>query len=162
MDADLISYEAMLAAQEAAKSAYWTMIFTGAGVAFSIVTVLVAIYGASVARQELSSWKEQQKLLQLVRLKRSVFTYRQKLEANISRSVNDEKFNEILRDELQPFLADIYHELVVAGLDSEEYEEAIIFRQLMDSHNLHMDGKAKWSDVYDKVAKLQLSIKVSL
>ncbi len=162
MDDNLISYESMLAAREAAEAAYWTMILTAAGVVASLFTLAFAIYAAKTARHEISSWREQQKLLQLVRLKRAVFCYRQKLEENIFRAVDVDKFNEILREELQPLLAGIYHEFVLSGLDGKEGEQAQLFRQLMDSHNLQMKGTANWPDVYDKAAKLQQSIKVKL
>ncbi|EQC4552476.1 hypothetical protein ACY5GL_002857 [Cronobacter malonaticus] len=162
MDTDVISYEAMLAAQEAAKAAYWSMVFTAIGAASSIITVLLAVYAAHVARREISGWKQQQKLLQLVRLKRAVFAYRQKLEANIYRAADNKKINEILRDELQPLLAEIFQELVIAGLDSEECEQTKIFRQLMHAHNLHRDEKADWNEVYECAGKLQQSIKVRL
>lgn len=161
MDANLISYESMLAAKESAYSAYWSMIFTAAVALSSLITVIVAIYAALIARKEVNSWKEQQKLTQLVRLKRAVFSYRQYLEANISRSLDQKVFNEILRDEMQTYLADIFHEIVLAGLDVKDCEHVELFRTLMQSHNLHMNNQANWQDVYQKAGDLQQSIKVN-
>ncbi|WP_440531012.1 hypothetical protein [Serratia marcescens] len=55
MDADLISYESMLTAQESAKWAFWGMVATWGSLVVSALTLMLAY-------RALTSWKEQEKL----------------------------------------------------------------------------------------------------
>jgi hypothetical protein len=162
MDADLISFESLLTSKEAVSAAWWTMIFTAIAAFCSLITGLVAIYAAYLARRELSSWREHEKQLQLVRLKRAVFAYRQALESSINLHSDKQKLNEEFRNKMQPLLSDIYHELVLSGLDNEGCVQTKLFNDLAQSHNLHRDGDVNWGLVFRNAVDLQMSIKVDL
>ncbi len=162
MDQDLISYESLQIAVEALKVAKWTMYFTALGAIATFAAAIVAVYAAFVAKREISSWKDQEKQLQLVRLKRAIFAYRQKLESFIYDSQDKTKLNERFKDEMQPYLSDIFHELVIAGLDGKGCKQAELFGELFKAHNHHREGEVSWGEVFKKVTELQMSIKVTL
>ncbi|HGE8334825.1 TPA: hypothetical protein ACGD5E_000918 [Serratia marcescens] len=53
MDADLISYETMLATRDSAVWAFWTMLMAATSTLLSLATILIAIYA-------LKTWKQQE------------------------------------------------------------------------------------------------------
>ncbi|WEP51451.1 hypothetical protein NMY27_09800 [Cronobacter dublinensis subsp. beijingensis] len=162
MDSDLISFQSLLTSKEAVSAAWWTMIFTAVASLCSLITGAVAIYAAILAKIELSSWKEHEKQLQLVRLKRSVFAYRQALESKIHLHADKEKINEEFSSKMQPLLSDIYHELVLAGLDYDGCLQTKLFDDLAQAHNLHRYGDVQWGVVFKKAVDLQKSINVNI
>lgn len=162
MDADLISFESLLTSKEAASATWWAMVFTAVAAISSLVTVLVAIYAAHLAKKELVSWKEQEKQLQLVRLKRAVFAYRQGIEGAIYLLPDRKKLNEEFRSKIQPLLSDIFQELVLAGLDYEDCVQTKLFEELVQSHNRHRTEEVELQVVFSKVMELQKSIKFHL
>lgn len=162
MDQDLISYESLQVSVEALKVAKWAMYFTALGAIATLIAAIVAVFAAVVAKSEISSWKDQEKQLQLVRLKRAIFAYRQKLESFIYDAVDKNNMNERFRDEMQSYLSDIFHELVIAGLDDKDCKQAQLFGELFKAHNQHREGEVNWGDVFKKVTELQVSIRVTL
>ncbi|ELY2798350.1 hypothetical protein SNN58_004442 [Cronobacter dublinensis] len=162
MDQDLISYENLQVALESLKIAKWAMFFTALGALATLAAAGVALYAAKIARKEISNWKEQEKQLQLVRLKRAVFAYRQKLESLIYDVVDSAKINERFKNEMHSYLADIFNELVIAGLSNKDDVQAQLFKELVESHNKHRESAVSWGDVYEKATKLQQSINVTL
>ncbi|WP_312463383.1 hypothetical protein [Pantoea endophytica] len=162
MDTELISFESLLTAKEAANAAWWTMIFAAVAAISSLITGIVAFYAARLAKKELFSWKEQEKQLQLVRLKRAVFAYRQGLESRIKIHSDKELINAEFSNQMQTLLSDIFHELVLAGMDYEDCLQTKLFEELALAHNLHREGEVNWGDVFKKTIDLQQSIKVKL
>lgn len=159
MDSDLISFETLLTNKDAASATWWTMIYTAIAAIGSVATTVVAIYAAYVAKKELSSWKSHEEMLQMVRLKRAVFAYRQALESKIDPHADKKKHSEEFINKMQPLLSDIFHELALAGLDNEGCLQAKLFNDLAQAHNLHIDGEEKWAVVFKKAIELQKSLK---
>ncbi|HGM5807930.1 TPA: hypothetical protein ACKP33_004220 [Serratia marcescens] len=66
MNADIISFESMLATKQAADWAFWTMIASG-------VSALAAALGVIFAWRTVASWKQQEKAKVKMDFKRSIF-----------------------------------------------------------------------------------------
>jgi len=162
MDYDLTSLGTFLADKDAASTAWWAMFYTAVAATGSVITALAAIYAACVAKKELSSWKDHEKQLQLVRLKRAVFSYRQAVESIIHLRTNKEKLNEELSIKMQSLLSEIFHELVLAGLDYKGCQQIQFFDALFEEHNLYKEGKASWGMVLKKTVDLQKSIETNI
>lgn len=166
MDADIISYESMFVAQEAAKWTFWSML----GVWFSSVVTLCAV---CVAKKALTTWKEQHiatlkgyLIASLANylgtlsclpeiIEPSSDTYRRNIE-NITRS-----FNDIIRE---------WWALRFALNDYRKNNEAEILYWtedlllLIDLHNDYISGGCKSVDVKKAVIKYtkDRSLSVSL
>ncbi|HHK8149047.1 TPA: hypothetical protein ACQVIB_000275 [Serratia marcescens] len=160
MDADLISYESMLAAQDSAKWAFWGMLAAVASALATIITTLVAGIAAWIAYRTMNSWKAQARQLQLVAVKRAIFKYRTEVEYFLqSKDANNrEKFEREMRGPL----TDIFHEMILAGYDSNDSPQGDLFDKLFEEHKLYVSNEAKLRDVFDSVIDLQGSIEVSL
>lgn len=161
MDADLISFESMLATKNAAEWAYWTMIGGFATAAFTLITTCVATYAAIIAFKTLHSWKEQEKQKQLVRLKRAVFSYREKIES-IYKSSAEDNHKAFFNNDVSQALTEIFHELLLAGFEGTDRVEEALFNELFRVHSLYSQGEVRLQEVFFAVIELQKSVKVEL
>ncbi|MFI3308922.1 hypothetical protein [Ewingella allii] len=160
MDEHYLAYQSLEVARDSANWAFWAMVLTGVGSIFSFIALLITGAAGFIAFKTMNSWKEQAKQQQLIRLKRAVFDYRRKIEELIV--LSKDEFNLAVNNELQPLLSNIFHELVLAGLDEEECPQAILFGELCVEHNLHRDQASEWTKVFRAAINLQESIKISL
>ncbi len=69
MDADLISYETMLATRDSANWAFWTMLMAATSALLSFATILTAIYA-------LKTWKQQEILKTKMEFKKALMELR--------------------------------------------------------------------------------------
>lgn len=162
MDYDLTSLGTFLADKDAANTAWWTMFYTAVAASGSVITAFAAIYAACIAKKELSSWRDHEKQLQLVRLKRAVFSYRQAVESIIHPGTEKGKLNEELSSKMQPLLSEIFHELVLAGLDYKGCQQIQLFDALFKEHNLYKGGETSRGMVLKKAVDLQKSIETNI
>ncbi|MEX3171643.1 hypothetical protein AB4M04_06065 [Serratia quinivorans] len=160
MDADLISYESMLVARDSANWAFWGMVAAVASAIATITTTIIAGVAALIAYKTMNSWKAQARQLQLVAAKRAIFRYRTKVEGFLlSKDINN---RETFTKEMRDLLADIFHEMILAGFGSSGCPQGRLFEKLFEEHELYVSNEAKLKDVFDSVIKLQESIEVSL
>ncbi|EAM2672891.1 hypothetical protein EWO26_23535, partial [Salmonella enterica] len=61
------------------KIALWSMIGAWVSALASVVTVIITGFAAIIAFRTLNSWKDKERLMQLVRVKRAIFAYRLKV-----------------------------------------------------------------------------------
>lgn len=160
MNADLISFESMVAAKDSAQWAFWAMVFGGVSALATLVTTIVAIVAAFVAFKSMNAWREQEKINQLTRLKRAVFAYRAELEFLPVK--HEEHRSSGFFNKMKSLRADIFHELILCGLDNNELYEYKCFEKLFISHERYFNGDESWRELFENVINFQKSIRVEL
>ncbi|TBL40735.1 hypothetical protein EYZ01_05225 [Hafnia alvei] len=118
------------------------------------------VYAACMARKALNTWKENEKFTQLVRLKRAIFSYRQKLEKLKPQKKNNKELEEYIENILEPALADIFHEMKLCGYDEGGSEEFQLFNQLFEAQRECEVPQLNYKLLMSCILKLQKSINV--
>lgn len=147
--------ESFRIAEETARWSFWSMIASSFSAASAIATAIIAF---SASR----SWRLQERLSQLVRLKRAAFEYRASLER-----LNSCHSEGMLRDEfiervLKPARSNLFHELALAGFDDEKSEQGRLFNELFRLQELYNGNEATFGELFKKSIELQQSIKVKV
>jgi hypothetical protein len=143
MDADIISFESMLAAQQGADWAFWAML----GTWFSGIVTLVA---ALVAFKALQTWKQQEKHNEKKSLKVALISYRNLLAMMPDKLCPHDPDCRQPALSLQDSMNQIYLHvtLMEVMLDTDDIGQQ--FYALYNRHGEYMQGKV----TKDKVADL--------
>lgn len=144
------------------KIALWSMIGAWVSALASVVTVIITGFAAIIAFRTLNSWKDKERLMQLVRVKRAIFAYRLKVEDILVFRQDNDKTSNYMNEVMQPALADIFHEMELAGLNDGEYTEVQLFNELFVAHNNYKESHLHWQGLLEAAVELQKSIKVTL
>lgn len=126
----------------------------------TVVTAVIACRAARIAYKTLHSWKDKEKFMQLVRLKRSIFSYRQRVEHLSVFQHDHDKINDYLLNVLQPSLTDVYHEMKLVGYKEGVSEEFKIFEVLYEAQKEYMESHLDSNKLLDGAVKLQKKIEV--
>ena len=127
----------------------------------SIVTATIAIVAATIAFKTMHSWKEKEKFTQLVRIKRAIFSYRQKIENITLLNHDNEKIKDHILNVLQPALADVYHEMKLAGYNEKNSLEFKAFGKAWDAQQDYLTTQLDYNSLLNGAVELQEAIKVS-
>lgn len=152
-----ISYENLVVAREGITWAKYSGVATVTTSLFSIAAVVIAGVTAFYAKRAVHSWKEQEKQQQKIRLLRAVFSYRATVE-RASRFINEDSKLQI-HEALFVQLADIFHELVLSGIDQPEHEQAKLFEKLFEQHGIFFESGNNWAALLDSATALQQSVR---
>ncbi|EQB8221274.1 hypothetical protein ACYUOO_004432 [Klebsiella aerogenes] len=144
------------------KIALWSMIGAWVSAFASVVTVIITGFAAIIAFRTLNSWKDKERIMQLVRLKRAIFAYRMKVENISIFNMDGNKLSKYMDEVMQPALGDIFHELELAGFNDVKYNEVKLFNELFTAHNMYKKSHLDWHGLLDRTVELQKSIKVTL
>lgn len=125
------------------------------------VTVFITGYALVIARRTLHSWKEHEKFMQLVRVKRAVFAYRQNVESMTLLEHDHDKIREYISNVLQPSLTDIFHEMKLADMNEKESPEFECFNALFEAQQKHQQSHANYRELLNCAVALQEKIEVS-
>lgn len=147
--------ESLKVAEETARWTYWSMIAASVSAVSAFATAVIAF---SASR----SWRQQERLSQIVRLKRAVFEYRASLERVGSCHNEGMLRDEFIERVLNPARANIFHELALAGLDDKKFEQGQLYNEVFRLHELYKVNEATFMELFKKVIKLQQSIKVKV
>lgn len=126
----------------------------------SFVTAIITFFAVCIAYRTLHSWKDKERFMQLVKLKRAIFSYRQKVEHITAFKHDNHKINEHLISVLHPALSDVYHEMKLAGFKENESEEFRLFDELFIAQQLYKDSQLDYDALLSCTVKLQGAIKV--
>lgn len=147
--------ESIRIAEESARWGFWSMI---AATISAIATAATAVIALLASR----AWRKQERLNQLIKLKRAVFEYRVLLETIGSAIKSEDSRNDYIKNKLRPAGGRVLHELMLAGLDDKKSTQSILFNEVFSLQNQFGDGDAKWSQVVDAVIELQNSIVIKI
>ncbi|WP_312743933.1 hypothetical protein [Cedecea neteri] len=142
--------------------ALWSMIGTWVAAISALITALITAAALYFAYKTLHSWKDKEKIMQMVRVKRAIFSYRQRVESIRFFNGDDQKIKEHLQNALQPSLSDIFNEMKLAGMEEGKCPEFELLDALVETQGMYERGQVGWSELFDRVVKLQRAIKVSL
>lgn len=155
MEFDYTSFQSMLAAQASANWGFWTMMA-------AFLSALASIATAIIAFQASKAWRKQERLAQLVRLKRAAFEYRALLERIGSSSNEVMSRDEYIVKILVPARADIFHELVLAGLDNAELEQSKLFEELFSLQERFKESQVRFGELLNAAVNFQKSVIIKL
>lgn len=124
-------------------------------------TALITGYAVLIARKTLHSWKDKEKFMQLVKVNRAVFAYRQKVESMSLLNHDHDKIREYVQSVLQPSLSDIFHEMKLAGMEENNSEEFRLFAALFEAQQKHQESHAHFGKLLDSAVALQKAVTVS-
>lgn len=147
--------ESLRIAEETARWAFWSMVAAAISALATVVTAIIA-YNAS------ETWRKQEKLNQLVRLKRAVFRYRTYVESVGSLQNDPDGFDEYITNTMRPALGDIFHELVLAGLNGNECKQKKLFEEVFQNQRLFEVRDIKWATLLKSTVDLQESIEIKI
>lgn len=152
MDADIISFESLLAAQEAARWSLWTMI----GGWVSGLATTVACF---IALRSTNSWREQEKYKRIISLKESIFSYKSTLYYVPSDLKPSPEFKDIAF-QLQDALDAIHKQCLLLGYDEMPNNEIWkAFLELFELHSELLKGKIKANVLVGATSRLSQLVK---
>lgn len=126
----------------------------------TVLTTATAWIAAWIGYKTLNSWKDKEKFMQLVRLKRSIFTYRQRIEHIHVFKHDNHKINEYLLNVLQPALTDVYHEMRLAGFEEGDSKEYKLFEKLFEAQQEYMQSHLSYGSLISSAVELQRAIDI--
>lgn len=150
MNSDIVAYEAMLAAKDAAEWALWGVIaaFVSAGVtAFATVVALLAI----------GEWKNQVKLQEVNQLKVSIFRYQVRVgvaRERFERGIIDKELSLEKRDVLI-FLDDVYTNTFTMHNKKRRNQASSIYCELAEIHTDFINGIIDRESAVDKIVAIR-------
>lgn len=140
---------------------FWAMVGTLISAFATVATAIITGLALLVARRTLHSWRCRERLMQLVRVKRAVFVYRQQIE-NIDPLIPDIDKLEYVRQKLQPALTDIFHEMKLAGIEENKSYEFDIFDEIYHLQLKCSEGEFDFGKLLKTTIALQNAIVVSI
>lgn len=147
--------ESVRIAAETARWTYWSMIAGSFSAASSLATAIIAFLASR-------TWRKQERLSQLVRLKRAAFEYRTMVEKAGTIKQYSLEFIEFLNSNLSDARGRVFHELALAGMEHEGCEQGRLYDQLFTLQELYKEKEASWADLLKAAVALQQSIKVKI
>ncbi|EID9932648.1 hypothetical protein LCS18_002616 [Salmonella enterica] len=139
----------------------WSTVATWISAIAATVTMAITWGALIIARKTLYSWKDKEKFMQLVRLKRAIFSYRQKVESVTTFNHDNKKINDYILNTLQSALSDVYHELKLAGFEESNSTEFQLFNKLWNAQKEYQQSQLNYASLLKGAVELQESIKVS-
>ncbi|MDM3270927.1 hypothetical protein [Citrobacter sp. Ce129] len=140
--------------------ALWSAVGTWLAAIATIITAVITGVAVYVAFKTLHSWKDKEKFMQLVRLKRAIFAYRQKIESITTLNHDHQKINEHVINVLQPALSNVYHEMKLAGFKEKECIEFKLFDAVWDSQKKYESSHMNYAELLNSAVELQEIIKI--
>ena len=147
--------ESIRIAAETARWTYWSMIAGLFSAASATATAIIAFLASR-------TWRKQERLNQLVRLKRAAFEYRTMVEKAGRIKQHSLEFIEFLNSDLYDARGRVFHELALAGLEHQGCEQGRLYEQLFTLQELYKEKEASWADLLKASVALQESIKVKI
>lgn len=147
--------ESIRVAAETARWTYWSMIAASVSAASALATAIIALLASR-------TWRKQERLNQLVRLKRAVFEYRTMVEKAGRIKQYGLEFREYLNSDLSDARGRVFHELALAGMEHEDCEQGRLYDQLFTLQELYKEKEASWADLLKASIALQESINVKI
>ncbi|MBP1520797.1 hypothetical protein IVU49_12325 [Salmonella enterica subsp. enterica serovar Worthington] len=141
--------------------ALWTAIGTCLAVIATVITAVITGCALRVAIKTLHSWKDKEKFIQQVRLKRAILEYRQKIESIKNLNNDHLKINEHVINVLQPALSNVYHEMKLAGFKENECIEFELFNIVWSSQQNYESSHMNYKELLDSAVELQKAIKIN-
>ncbi|EPH2695099.1 hypothetical protein WJG45_002392 [Klebsiella aerogenes] len=126
----------------------------------TVSAAVIACIAAWIGYKTLNSWKDKERFMQLVRLKRSIFTYRQRIEHISVFNHDNHKINEYILNVLQPALTDVYHEMRLAGFEEGESKEYKLFESLFSAQQEYMSSHLDYGSLINSAIELQKAIDI--
>lgn len=134
---------------------YWEKVATIVSCVASVVSVAITGGAAYMAWKTLKSWKEHEKYLQLLRLKRAIFSYQQKAQNLPVGSGDNTLINEYLVNVLIPASDDIYYEMMLYGVKDDGGEDITYFDRLFDAQSKYKDSQLNYKELIDSIKELK-------
>lgn len=147
--------KALQVAMAAANWNFWSMIFAAISAVAAVATALVAFFASR-------SWRKQERLGQMVRIKRAAFEYRAQIEKIGTMQQYGLPFREFINNELKTSRGNVFHELALAGLDDDGCEQGRLYNQLFSMQELYKEKEASWKVFFEAAVKFQQSIEVKI
>ncbi|MCE1493601.1 hypothetical protein LWU33_20445 [Enterobacter hormaechei] len=147
--------ESVRIAAETARWTYWSMIAASFSATSAFATAIIAFLASR-------TWRKQERLNQLVRLKRTAFEYRTMVEKAGRIKQYGFEFREYLNSDLSDARGKVFHELALAGMDHQGCEQGRLYDQLFTLQELYKEKEASWADLLKAAVALQESIKVKI
>lgn len=141
--------------------ALWSAVGTWLAAIAAIITAVITGLALYIAFKTLHSWKDKEKFMQLVRLKRAIFAYRQKIESITTLNHDPQKINEHVINVLQPALSNVYHEMKLAGFKETGCTEFELFEAVWGSQKRYESSHANYAELLSSAVELQEAIKIS-
>ncbi|NUH52738.1 hypothetical protein HUK76_03320 [Citrobacter portucalensis] len=151
----VMDIESIRIAEESARWGFWSMIAAAVSAIATVATALIALLASR-------AWRKQERLNQLIRLKRAAFEYRALLETISAESIEGILLEDFIQKRLTPARANIFHELALAGLEDENTEQGMLFDKLFRFHDHYKYGEVGWGVLLAVAITFQKSIKVKI
>lgn len=152
MDADLISYESMLAARDSADWAFWGMVA-------SFCSVFATLFAAAVALKTINSWKHQARSQELKNFSLAVYNF----QLSVIRGPEIEKGKKLNQDELEQVmhtydaLGDVYAATIMAHDTSIRAQTSVIYGKLADIQKAFSEGIMTREVAVDKIVQIRIT-----
>lgn len=152
MDADLISYESMLAARDSANWAFWGMVA-------SFCSVFATLFAAAVALKTISSWKYQARSQELKNFSLAVYNF----QLSVIRGPEVEKGKQLNQDELEQImhtydaLGAVYAATIMTHDTAIRAQTSTIFAKLAEIQEEYSEGKMSRNAAVDKIVKIRIT-----
>lgn len=147
--------ETLRVAAETARWTYWSMIATSISAFSALATAIIAFLASR-------TWRKQERLNQLVRLKRATFDYRALVERVGLMDPNSLESSNFIKNEMTNALAVIFHELALVGLEDKSCKQGKLYNDLFSAHEEYRQRIGDWSSLFKASIELQKSIVVRL
>lgn len=126
----------------------------------ALLSAVAAAATAIIAFKASKTWKLQEKRNQMVRLKRAAFDYRSSVE-HAGKILKDQiRLDDYIESNLKPALDRVFHELVLAGLDSNSLEQGKLYDLLFQNHGLFKERAATWRHLLNTAIDFQTAIEI--
>ena len=129
--------ESVRIAAETARWTYWSMIAGSFSAASALATAIIAFLASR-------TWRKQERLNQLVRLKRAAFEYRTMVEKAGRIKQYSLEFIEFINSDLNDARGRVFHELALAGMEDQGCEQGRLYDQLFTLQELYKEKEANW------------------
>ena len=147
--------ESFRVAEETARWAYWSMIAASVSACCAFATAIIAFMASR-------AWRKQERLNQLVKLKRTTFDYHSMAEKIGLMQQDGKVVSDLINNEMTEALGRIFQELALAGLDNDACTQGKLFGELKSEHRRYQGRIGDGSCLYKAVMELQKSIVVRL
>ncbi|EBY6852233.1 hypothetical protein D5952_19330 [Salmonella enterica subsp. enterica] len=121
----------------------------------SVLSLFITGAAAFVAYRALKSWKEHEKYLQILRLKRAIFSYQQKVQKLPVDSRDNSLINEYMVNVLIPASDIIYYEMMLCGVKDDGGEDISYFNKLFDAQLKYKDSQLNYKELVDSIKELK-------
>ncbi|CAI2004782.1 hypothetical protein [Serratia fonticola] len=152
MDADLISYETMLATRDASTWAFWGMVA-------SFCSVFTTLLAAWIALKTINSWKRQARSQELKNFSLAVYNF----QLSLIRCPDIEKGKHLSLEELKLLdlsydsLGAVYEASIMTHETAVRSQTSIIYSKVDDIQKAYSEGDITRDEAVDKVVKIRMT-----